>query len=261
MLNLTKEFLNQRYIIDNQTIQEIAKEAGSTNSVIKGRLRRFGIRKQKLKLGDKLYDNKDWLYDQYINQKKGYTVIAIELGVSYTTILDRILYFGWDIRGHMDIDKAAPRRGLKHSTSSIQKIKNTRIKNRIIIGCTNCGKKFEKVYSSFLKSQKSFCSYECYKDYLIKNRVETIDVTDSAEYKEWRKKVYVRDNYKCRMPGCSSNSKLIAAHHIYPKKKFPDKQFDVSNGLTLCKQCHEKTFGKEASFIDALVRVVQTMND
>ncbi|WP_312471761.1 HNH endonuclease signature motif containing protein [Neobacillus sp.] len=261
MLNLTKELLYQRYIIENQTIQEISKDTGYTKSTIKGRLRRLGIRKKELCLGDNLYDNKDWLFDQYIVQKKGYTVIANALNVSYTTILDRILYFGWEIRGHNDIDKGAPRRGKKHSQKSIQKIKNTRIKNRIFFKCNNCGEEIEKVFSAYSKSQKSFCSYNCYIEYLKKNRVETEDITDSAEYKEWRKKVYIRDNYKCKMPGCSSNSKQIAAHHIYPKKLYPEKQFDVSNGITLCKKCHEKTFGKETIFIDALVRVVQKMSD
>jgi predicted restriction endonuclease len=119
----------------------------------------------------------------------------------------------------------------------------------------------EKVYSIFLRSQHNFCNYECFKEYLKKHRIVTENITDSAEYKEWRKKVYFRDNYKCKMPGCGSNSKQIAAHHIYPKKQFPEKQFDISNGITLCKKCHEKTFGKEALFIDALVRVVQKMND
>jgi hypothetical protein len=261
MLNLTREFLNQRYIVDNQTIREISKETGYSQPTIKGRLRRFGIRKHKLKLGEEQYDNKEWLYDQYIVQKKGYTVIATELDVSYTTILDRILFFGWELRGHDQIDKGAPRRGKKHSNQSLQKIKNSRIKNRITFNCYNCKKEIEKVISSFNKSQKGFCSYACYKDYLKKNRVVTEQITDSAEYKEWRKKVYIRDNYKCKMPGCSSNSKKIAAHHIYPKKLYPEKRFDVSNGITLCKKCHEKTFGKETIFIDALVRVIQTMND
>ncbi|SDM16250.1 HNH endonuclease [Bacillus sp. OK048] len=261
MLNLTKEFLYQRYIIDNQTIQGISDETGYTNSKIKGRLRRFGIRKHRLKLGDQIYDNKDWLYDQYIVQQKGYTVIANELDVSYTTILDRILFFGWELRGHNAIDKGAPSRGKKRSDISIQKIRDSRIKNRIIFNCPNCEEEIEKVVSVYNKSQKSFCNRACYKDFLKKNRIETEDITDSAEYKEWRKKVYLRDNYKCKMPGCTSISKQIAAHHIYPKKKYPEKQFDLSNGITLCKKCHETTFGKETNFIDALVRVIQKMND
>jgi 5-methylcytosine-specific restriction endonuclease McrA len=261
MLNLTKEFLYQRYIVDNQTIQEISKETGCTRPTIKGRLRRFGIRKHKLRLGNEQYDSKEWLYDQYIVQRKGYTVIATELDVSYTTILDRILFFGWERRGHGEIDKGAPRRGKTHSEQSIQKIKNSRMKNRITFNCHNCQGEIEKVVSSYNKSHKSFCSNTCYKDYLKKHRVVTEVITDSAEYKEWRKKVYIRDAYKCQMPGCSSNSKQIAAHHIYPKRLYPEKRFEVSNGITLCKKCHEKTFGKETNFIDALVRVIQKMND
>ncbi|MFK4997686.1 HNH endonuclease [Bacillus sp. N9] len=63
------------------------------------------------------------------------------------------------------------------------------------------------------------------------------------------------------MPRCESLSRKIAAHHIYPKKKYPEIQFEVSNGITLCRSCHEKTYGREEQFIKMLVRIVQTMND
>ncbi len=63
------------------------------------------------------------------------------------------------------------------------------------------------------------------------------------------------------MPDCNSDSRNIAAHHIYPKRNFPNLQFDINNGITLCKKCHEKTYGKEMQFVNALVRVIQTMSD
>ena len=47
-----------------------------SKDTLKGKLRRYGIRKRPLKIGNKIYDNKDWLYDQYIIQQKGYTKIA-----------------------------------------------------------------------------------------------------------------------------------------------------------------------------------------
>lgn len=260
-MNLTKDVLYQKYIIENHSAAQIAKEIGCSKNLIKGRLRRFGIRKLPLTLGNELFDNRDWLYEQYIIKKKGYTVIADELGVSYTTILDRILFFGWELRGHKNIDKGAPRRGKKHSPDSILKIKSTRIKKRIIVRCENCQNEYEKVYSVYLNSKKNFCNFSCYKEFVRKNRVETVHITDSAYYKEWRKNVYKRDGYRCKMPGCFSPSRDIAAHHIYPKKKFPEKVFDLNNGITLCRKCHESTFGKEEEYIDALVRVIQTMND
>ncbi len=103
------------YIIDGLTANQIAQETQLTRDQIRGRLRRFGIRKQPIQLTNQQYDNKEWLYHQYIELEKGYTVIANELGVSYITILSRILHFGWRVRGHNDIDKGAPRRGKKHS--------------------------------------------------------------------------------------------------------------------------------------------------
>lgn len=260
-MNFTKEYLYQKYVVQNQTLEQLAFEFGISKSQLKSRLRRYGIRKKPLKLGNKVYDDKDWLYEQYIVQNKGYATIASELGVSYTTIRDRILYFGWELRGHKDIDKGKPRRGKKHSQDSIAKIVKSRVKKRVSTRCFYCKKSFERVNSSFKRSEKNFCSVECFKRYLIENRVVTNDVTDSAEYKEWRKKVYARDSYLCKMPGCNSKSKIIAAHHIFPKKQFPEKQFDINNGITLCKKCHEQTYGKENEFIDALVRVVQKMND
>lgn len=260
-MELDKQFLYRRYILENQTISQIANELGVTIHIVKSRLRRFGIRKKPFKFGDKIYDNKEWLFHQYVTLKKGYSVIANELGVSYTTILDRIIAFGWDIRGHNEIDKAAARRGLKHSIESLEKIKLSRVKNRVKENCHYCNKGFERRFSLSTRSKKSFCSNDCFRLYLKANRVVPNKVVYSAEYKEWRNLVYQRDGYRCKMPGCKSNSRKIAAHHIYPKRNYPEKQFDLSNGITLCKKCHEKTYGREEQFIEILVRVVQKMND
>lgn len=259
-MDITKEYLYQKYIIENLTIIEVARDCNVSKSLIKGRLRRFGIRKGSLKLGTQVYDNRDWLYDQYIRQKKGYTVIAKEQNVSYTTILTRVLYWGWELRGHDSIDKGAPRRGSKHTFDSLDKIRKSRLKKRVITYCKQCNEELELVKSSFKKSNHNFCNQKCFKSYLKENRVLTINITDSAAYKEWRLKVYKRDGYRCKMPDCLSQSRSIAAHHIYPKKKYPVLQFEITNGITLCKSCHEKTYGKEELFIDMLVRVVQTMN-
>ncbi|WP_078413739.1 HNH endonuclease [Priestia abyssalis] len=260
-MKLTNAYLYKQYIVEGLSVNQIAKNLGTTKSQVKSALRRHGIRKKPLLLGNQLYDNKEWLYEQYIVKKKGYTVIASELGVSYTTILDRILYFGWSLRGHKEIDKGAPRRGTKHTPESIEKIKSTRIKKRILTKCQYCGEKIERVFSAYKRSETNYCNQYCFRKYLEENRVETEDITDSAEYKHWRLKVYKRDGYRCKMPGCYSQSRDIAAHHIFPKKLYPEKQFDISNGITLCRKCHEKTYGKEEQFIEMLVRVIQTMSD
>lgn len=107
--------------------------------------------------------------------------------------------------------------------------------------CPVCGKKFLAKTSS-----DKYCSWECYnKDRHMpkgsdhwnwKGGISIInDNRDSALYKEWRKNVYQRDNYKCQY--CGSKEKLNA-HHLKSWKKYPELRYDINNGITLCEKCH-----------------------
>lgn len=103
-------------------------------------------------------------------------------------------------------------------------------------------------------SENKYCSWECYnKDRHMpkkenhwnwKNGTSLInDNRDSFEYKNWRKSVYKRDNYKC--VNCGSKQKLNA-HHIKSWKDYPELRYEVENGITLCEKCHiqyHKDFG------------------
>lgn len=69
-------------------------------------------------------------------------------------------------------------------------------------------------------------------------------IHNSAEYKDWRRAVFKRDNYTCVWCGIrSGNGKRVylEADHIKPFSLFPELRFDISNGRTLCKPCHRKT--------------------
>lgn len=83
---------------------------------------------------------------------------------------------------------------------------------------------------------------------------------NSANYKQWRKSVYERDGYACRGCGDDSGGNLHA-HHILPKRDFPALTFSVSNGITLCESCHEKTMNREyesANHWEALMKSPST---
>ena len=53
----------------------------------------------------------------------------------------------------------------------------------------------------------------------------------------WANFVKDRDGRKCTKCG---TQRRLHAHHIKPKSLFPNLMFEMSNGITLCKQCHMK---------------------
>lgn len=58
----------------------------------------------------------------------------------------------------------------------------------------------------------------------------------SFEYRVWRSAVFARDNWTCQ--GCDTRGGRLEADHIKPWSLFPELRFEVSNGRTLCKECH-----------------------
>lgn len=55
-------------------------------------------------------------------------------------------------------------------------------------------------------------------------------------YKKWRITIFKRDNFRCQLCGAGKN---LEAHHIIKKSLHPELIFDIDNGITLCKDCHE----------------------
>lgn len=84
-----------------------------------------------------------------------------------------------------------------------------------------------------------------------KNRREYDKYSKTAEWGYWRREVFERDNYICQ--DCKkSGSKVgrLEPHHIIPirvliKNNQLNLIYEVSNGKTLCRECHMKTFGNK----------------
>jgi len=55
--------------------------------------------------------------------------------------------------------------------------------------------------------------------------------------KEWRFKVFKKENFICWI--CGKNSPKLNAHHLKAYAYYPKLRFKVSNGLTLCGFCHK----------------------
>jgi len=67
---------------------------------------------------------------------------------------------------------------------------------------------------------------------------ERAEKRNSFEYKQWRTDVFFRDKFICQHCGYDKGGRL-EAHHIKSYAKYPDLRFDVSNGITLCWNCHD----------------------
>lgn len=73
---------------------------------------------------------------------------------------------------------------------------------------------------------------------------EYTKLKNSIEWKNWRRSVFERDDYTCQECGIrSGNGKAvwIHPHHLKSRTEFPELQFNVDNGQTLCRDCHRKT--------------------
>ena len=109
--------------------------------------------------------------------------------------------------------------------------------------CSTCGKE-----SYWIKSGK-LCK-ECrvknmpsgsthYKWKTDRSKLAKRQERNDMAYKEWRRQVWERDNYKCQLGSDLCNGK-IEAHHIIGWSEDESKRYDTNNGITLCHRHHPK---------------------
>lgn len=77
---------------------------------------------------------------------------------------------------------------------------------------------------------------------------------DSAYY-DWRKRVWLRDNFKCKINNCDCSGKIIA-HHILGWALYPELRYEINNGITLCHAHHPKRRAEEKRLIPILSELV-----
>ncbi len=86
-----KDWLYDQYVTQGKSSGKIAKEIGCGSSTVQHWLRHHEIpirdcSSSKLKPISQIIENKDWLYEQYIIQKKSATKIAKEIGCQQETV-------------------------------------------------------------------------------------------------------------------------------------------------------------------------------
>ena len=67
-------------------------------------------------------------------------------------------------------------------------------------------------------------------------------IRNSDEARKWRKEVFERDKYICQ--NCKKIGGILHAHHIKSFSEYKELRFDINNGITLCKVCHNNEHKK-----------------
>lgn len=126
------------------------------------------------------------------------------------------------------------------------------IKIKYLGECKWCGASVILKKSTTRPNRGKYCSKKCYtawqksEDNHGQNNPAWVEggkhedflnyLRKSDEWSIWRTQVFERDNHTCQL--CGERGTELHPHHILQKCDFPDLIFEVSNGITLCKNCH-----------------------
>lgn len=122
--------------------------------------------------------------------------------------------------------------------------------------CEVCGKEYYRSPSQVKLRGTKYCSKKCHgiaqsisqkgaDNPSWRGGVSTENhcLRNSKQWKVWRDAVFARDNWTCQECGARSskgNKVKLHPHHIKPFAYYPELRFEVSNGITLCYDCHKK---------------------
>lgn len=121
--------------------------------------------------------------------------------------------------------------------------------------CINCNKKLSSY--DYKRCKNCFYIYfrgenHCnWKGGISKN----VHSTKEPKYKEWRMKVFERDNFRCKLFSKECKGQL-QAHHIFKWANYPDLRYVVNNGITLCVAHHPRKIAEEKRMIPIFMELL-----
>jgi len=181
----------------------------------------------------------------------------------------RLSMFGRKVKEEtkIKISKNSPRYwlGKKLNQTHVQKLSMSHIGKKqsketcLKISYKNKGRK--RTIESCKKISVALCKEKHYRwnpnrDLVKKNK----DGRNDCFYKDWRKKVWLRDKFSCKIdnPECSGK---IVAHHIKRWADYPELRYQLNNGITLCHAHHPRKVAEEKRLEDFFKSIVSVSKE
>lgn len=79
-------------------------------------------------------------------------------------------------------------------------------------------------------------------------------------YQGWRRDIYFRDNYNCKINNQDCNGR-IEAHHILSWREYPKLRYNINNGVTLCHSHHPRKWEEEKRLISKFQQLVSESSE
>ena len=79
---------------------------------------------------------------------------------------------------------------------------------------------------------------------------------EDKRYEKFRRDVRKRDNHTCQWPNCGATRKL-KVHHICKWTTNYFMRYEVSNGIVLCRKCHDAISGLEEAYAPLFHHIVR----
>lgn len=77
----------------------------------------------------------------------------------------------------------------------------------------------------------------------------------SYAYVNWRREVWKRDDFKCRIANQDCNGR-IEAHHILSWSEYVELRYEINNGITLCHAHHPSRRAEEKRLVPVFQELV-----
>ena len=224
----TKQDLESMYIVEGMTQKQIGKEFGVQAHAISVWLSKYNIQ-ARVPMPPEYELEKMHTYEGMTQEQ-----IGSEFGVHYATVGNWLRYYNISTAGRQGVIVPIPPKDdliscIDNGLNQYQIAENYKVCNAIIF---------------------KWCEH-----YGIPGMVNNFRCT-TDEHINWKYTVFDRDHRTCQK--CGATNTPMQAHHIVPYCDHPEIAYDIENGITLCKNCHEFIRGYEYDYIEQFAAITQS---